>query len=52
VDKNTWVGDFQFGVAVSIDAVRVALTEVDRTREFEGQQHPDSFGALTVGFRF
>lgn len=52
VDKNTWVGDFQFGIAVTFDAVRIALTEVDRTREFEGQQHPDSFGALTVGFRF
>ena len=52
VDKNTWVGDFQYGIAVTFDAVRIALTEVDRTREFEGQQHPDSFGALTVGLRF
>lgn len=52
VDKNTWVGDFQFGIAVTFDAVRIALTEVNRTREFAGQQHPDSFGALTVGFRF
>jgi lipid A 3-O-deacylase len=52
VDKNTWVGDFQFGIAVTLGEVRVALTEVNRTREFEGQQHPDSFGALTVGMRF
>lgn len=52
VDKNTWVGDFQFGIAVTFGGTRIALTEIDRTREFQGQQHPDSFGALTVGFRF
>ena len=52
VDKNTWVGDFQYGIAVTVGATRIALTEINRTREFEGQQHPDSFGALTVGFRF
>ena len=52
VDKNTWVGDFQYGLAVTIGATRIALTQINRTREFKGQQHPDSFGALTVGFRF
>lgn len=52
VDKETWVGDFQYGVAMIVGRVRIALTEINRTREFEGQQHPDSFGALTVGFRF
>jgi hypothetical protein len=52
VDKNTWVGDFQFGIAVTFSSVRVALTEIYRTREFEGQKNPDSFGALTVGTRF
>jgi lipid A 3-O-deacylase len=52
VDKNTWVGDFQFGIAMTFGGTRVALTEINRTREFEGQQHPDSFGALTVGTRF
>lgn len=52
VDRNTWVGDFQFGIAVTFGEVRVALTEVNRTREFSGQQHPDAFAALTVGTRF
>jgi hypothetical protein len=52
VNKNTWVGDFQFGIAMTFSRYRVALTEVYRTREFEGQKNPDSFGALTVGMRF
>jgi lipid A 3-O-deacylase len=52
VDKRTWVGDFQYGIAMTIGATRIALTQINRTREFKGQQHPDSFGALTVGFRF
>lgn len=52
VDKNTWVGEFQYGIAVTFDDIRVALTEVNRTREFSGQQHPDAFAALTFGTRF
>jgi hypothetical protein len=52
VDKRTWVGDFQYGIAMTINGTRIALTQINRTREFKGQQHPDSFGALTVGFRF
>ena len=52
VDKKTFVGDFQLGVALVYDGWRVSLTQVFRTREFEGQPQPDRFGALTLSARF
>ncbi|MGE5537269.1 MAG: lipid A deacylase LpxR family protein [Gemmatimonas sp.] len=52
VDKNTWVGDLSWGVVFTWDWARLALVEVYRTREFEGQEHPDSYGAMTLGIRF
>jgi lipid A 3-O-deacylase len=52
VDKNTWVGDFEWGVVFTWDWARIALVNVARSREFEGQEHPDSYGALTLGIRF
>jgi lipid A 3-O-deacylase len=52
VDKNTWVGEMTWGVVVTWDWARLALVEVNRTREFAGQEHPDAYGALTLGIRF
>lgn len=52
VDKKYLVGDFQFGVAILVDGVRVALTQIYRTREYEGQDKPDRYGALSVSARF
>ncbi|MBO6782343.1 MAG: lipid A deacylase LpxR family protein [Alphaproteobacteria bacterium] len=52
VDKKTFVGDFQFGVAVVYEGVRLSLTQVFRTREFERQRQADRFGALTLSARF
>lgn len=51
VDKEPFVGDVQFGLAVIIEDVRFAYTHVVRSREFEGQAHTDQFGALSVSFR-
>jgi hypothetical protein len=52
VDKNTWVGELTWGVVFTWDWARLALVEVNRTREFEGQEHPDAYGAMTLGIRF
>lgn len=52
VDKKTFVGDFQFGAAMVIDNARIAITQVFRTREFEGQSQSDRFGAISLSVRF
>jgi hypothetical protein len=52
VNKNPLVGDAQFGLAFTYETVRVAYTHVFRTKEFEGQRDPDSFGALTLSYRY
>jgi lipid A 3-O-deacylase len=52
VDKNTWVSEMTWGLVFTWDWARIALVEVNRTREFEGQPHPDAYGALTLGVRF
>lgn len=52
VDKKIFVGDFQFGAAMVIDNARIAITQVFRTREFEGQRQSDRFGAVTLSVRF
>lgn len=52
VQKEHWVGDAQFGLAVVIDGVRLAYTHVLRTREYVGQDASDQFGAFSVSFAF
>ncbi len=52
VDKNPLVGDAQLGLAVTFETVRLAYTHVFRSKEFEGQRSPDSFGALTLSYRY
>ena len=52
VDKEPFVADFQGGLAITIQAVRVAFTQIYRTREFDGQSGANTFGALSVSFRW
>lgn len=52
VDKEPFVADLQAGIAVTIKTVRLAFTQVYRTREFEGQSGPNTFGAFSVSFRW
>ena len=52
VDKVPLVGDLQFGLALVFRPVRVGLTYVWRSKEFENQRVPDHFGAITVSVRF
>ena len=50
VDKKTLVADFQFGVAWQWEGVRIALSNVWRTREFDEQDENTQFGALNFSF--
>jgi hypothetical protein len=52
VDKKTFVADFQTGIAFFIGRVRIAYTHVLRTREFEGQDDPEQFGAFSISSKF
>lgn len=52
VDKYPFVGGLQAGVALVFSETRVAYTHTLRTREFRGQNEPDSFGAVSVSWRF
>lgn len=48
VDKEPFVADAWFGWAVSVSQVRLAATYIMRTKEFQGQDTPDHFGAVTI----
>lgn len=48
VDSNTFVGQFGFGVAAYWGCVKVTLSQMVRTKEFESQSSPFWFGGLTV----
>ncbi len=52
VNKEDFVGDLQGGVAVTYHGVRYAYTEVVRSKEFKTQDDGDSYGALTVSWKF
>lgn len=50
VDKVPFVADLQLGVAWAWRGMRLAYTQVLRTREYENQRDPAAFGALSVTF--
>jgi len=52
VHRNTWVADGQIGAVVMFSRVRVAFTNVFRSKEFNGQQTPSEFGAISVTFSY
>lgn len=52
VDKNNFVGDFQFGAALTLGPARLTYTHVLRSREFKTQHGADQFGAVSVSWRF
>ncbi len=52
VDREIFVADFQAGFVVNTGRVRIGFSQTFRTREFEGQDDPDLFGALTFSVRF
>lgn len=52
VDKEILVGDAQAGFSIGYRDLRIGYTQIFRTREFEGQDDPDVFGAISLSFRF
>ncbi len=48
VEREWLVGDFQAGAAVHVGRVRAAFTYVVRSEQFETQNGPDRFGAVSV----
>lgn len=52
VDRKLLVGDLQAGLVMQYGDLRVAYTQIFRTREYQGQDHPDRFGALNISWLF
>jgi lipid A 3-O-deacylase len=52
VDRKIFVGDAQLGVAVIYRGVRLAVTQIFRTKEFDGQRQADRFGAISLSANF
>lgn len=52
VSKLPFVGDIQAGIAGTIGDVRVAYTQVMRSREYREQGDPDTFGSVSLSVRF
>lgn len=52
VDKFPLVADANAGVALTYDQLRISYTLVYRTKEFQTQEAPETFGAVSVGYRF
>lgn len=50
VDREPLVGDVSAGFTVTWRRLRVGYTLVYRTREFEGQDQEDLFGAVNIGY--
>lgn len=52
VDKKYFVADFQGGLVVQIKDVQLVYTFVTRTKEFETQEDRQTFGAVSISFKF
>ena len=52
VEKKPFVADATAGVAFTYDKTRISYTVVYRTKEFVLQDHPEIFGAVSLGVRF
>jgi hypothetical protein len=52
VDKKPFVADVTAGVATTYKNTRISYTLVYRTKEFDLQDRPEIFGAISLGVRF
>ncbi|XUO86007.1 lipid A deacylase LpxR family protein [Halomonas sp. KM072] len=52
VDRKEWVADASTGLALAWEDWQVTYAVVQRTREFEGQDEQDVFGAMMLTKRF
>lgn len=51
VNKETLVGDLQFGIVLDWPAIRFSYTHVFRTSEFTTQESQDNFGAISISVK-
>lgn len=52
VEKKNFVYDIQAGAAITIGRLYMAYTHVYRSREFDGQDRADRFGAISLSVNF
>lgn len=52
VDRKEWVADASAGLALAWHDWQITYSAVQRTREFDGQDERDKFGAVTLTKRF
>ncbi|AQU81651.1 MULTISPECIES: lipid A deacylase LpxR family protein [unclassified Halomonas] len=52
VDRKEWVADVSAGLALAWEDWQITYAAVQRTREFDGQDERDKFGAVTLTKRF
>lgn len=52
VDSKEWVGEASAGLALAWDQWQVTYAAVERTREFDGQEKQDKYGAVTLSRSF
>lgn len=50
--RHRWVGDIQTGIAINLGALQTAFTYVHRTQQFQHQDGPDRFGAISVSVAY
>lgn len=50
VDKEIYVADLQLGVAFHFKDMRLAFSQIFRTREFDTQPEPAQYGAINLTF--
>jgi len=52
VDKRPWVADLGYGLVLGYGRWRCTLAQYQRSREFDGQLEPPSFGTLSLSRSF
>ncbi|MDA1072214.1 MAG: lipid A deacylase LpxR family protein [Proteobacteria bacterium] len=52
VGHKVFVGDLQFGAAITWGDMRLSLTHVIQTKEFDGEDGGDQFGAVSFSMAF
>ena len=52
VDSKPFVADFQAGIAFAYGSARLSLAQIWRTKEFDGQDGHDEFGAVNLSWHF
>jgi hypothetical protein len=52
VDKKPFVAELQYGLVLQYDSIQFAWTFVTRSRQFDEQERPQQFGALSLSVKF